>query len=161
MTNYRIFRNNIVEKLPDGRHVDPVLMSMARHHGETDEQIDEIVEFCSLRPIHVRQLDILLRNIGRRIPFLGSAIGVTTWEGDRLAICTMNMGNGLVWGSNQLKCSDSVIPETLRVTMRGRALGEVVEHPYLPKDLVLATVTQAKDHWVANFDAKRRPRKAA
>lgn len=161
MSGYRIFRGNIVETRSNGKHIDPVLMNMARHHCETDDEIDQLIEFLGLRPIHHRQLDILLRHMGRRVPFLGTSVAIDAWEGDRLITCTMTMGNGLVWSRNRLIYQNGVIPETLRTTLRGRGLGELVLHPYLPTDLTLANMTQAKDHWSVNFDAKRRPRKAA
>jgi len=159
LNQYRTFRGHIVEQMADGRMVDPVIMAMTRHHAETDEERSHIIEFCSVQGFDVRHLNILLLNMGRRTPFLGLNVMVRAQEDGRMVTCTTKLNDSLFWSDNRLKCDDSVLPETIRTTMRGKGLGHLVEHPYLPKDLPLASITQGKTHWVAMFNVNRKAAK--
>lgn len=160
MNKYRLFRSKIVQQMPDKTVVDPVLMCMIEHHAKTVEDAAAIRAFCTEPGFRLRHLQILLENIGNRTPFLGLNISVNTWEENRMATCSMKVSQDVFWADNLLKCNNCMLPETLLGTMRGRGLGELIDHPYLPKDLVIAKVTQGKTHLVVSFDVNAKPRMA-
>lgn len=165
MSAYRLFRGEIVEELPDGKVVDPFLMALVRHHSATPDDEAELLSFLRTNGFRLRHLEILLKRFGNRIPLLASRLDVTTWEGDRMLRCTnlaTTKGN-LHWSQAMLRCDHHPIPESIAPSMRHRRLGEVVEHPYMPPDLVIGTFEQVGARWTVQFEAlgRKAHRKAA
>jgi hypothetical protein len=164
MRPYRNLQGRIVEQMGPKLYVDPVLSSLIRHHvGEGDDEdtvrlTAGLLRFVSLR-IERDHLDVLLQMLPNPLPF--AAVNLST-RTDGMAhdvvriTCSTLLAPGVFWDGSSLKCENSVLPESVRTIARGMPLGDLVGHPYLPTDLPLASITQGKTHWVANFKAPKR-----
>lgn len=148
----------MVEEIGGGNHADPFLMTLIRHHSETPEDVDELVSFCRHQGFHIRHLEILLKRFGRRIPLMATRVSTTTWSGERMLRCTdlIMQAGGLRWHGGLLMSEGHPIPESVANAVRGRTLGEVIEHPYMPQGLVIDAFEQDGDRWTMRFKALTR-----
>lgn len=165
MRPYRSYQGAIVEALSNKLYVDPILTNMIRHHAgdgddeETRRAYDGFLRFVTLQRIERDHVDVVLQLAGRRLGFQGVNLLTTSARTDQGVVrvsCASKLSEQLFWDGRSLKCENSVLPETIRSTMRGRPLGELVQHPYLPDDLPIASLTQGTSHWVAHFNAPKR-----
>lgn len=133
--------------MEDGGLLDPVLFAIVRHHADSEEDRVDLVEFMRTGVVGVAQLRILLRHLGNRRPLLMDGFSTSTTAGRlpgrsgaklRNATCTMSLDNGRAsWAQGRLTVNRLKLPETVLSNLDGRPLGDVVDHPYLPGDLVI------------------------
>jgi hypothetical protein len=136
-------------QLPDGGLVDRVSMAIVRHHADASADRRDIVEMLRTGA-SMAQLEILLRHLGNRRTLLMSSFSTTTTNGRlpgrnggrlRNVACSMSLRSGqVVYGGGRLTLTHLTLPDTVMTGLVGRPVSTVIEHPYLPDDLVIASV---------------------
>lgn len=134
--------------MEDGGMLDPVLFAVIHHHADSKDDRLDLIEFVRTGVTGIDQLRVLLKHLGNRRPLLMDAFSTGTTAGRlpgrggaklRNATCTMSLDHGRVcWGQGRLTVNRMKLPETVLSNLDGRPLGDVVDHPYLPGDLVIA-----------------------
>lgn len=157
MTETAYYRDTIVARRGK-RWIDPILLALINHHGDTEDARRDIEEFC-LHDVNAGQFDILLRNLGIRQGLLAREMTlVDQWEGERIITAKITFGdNGEIWwGPNRLTIHGLTLPDTVADALVGRTVDAVVEHPYLPRDLVIARADVTTSTVDLSFQANRR-----
>lgn len=136
-------------QLPDGGLVNRVAMAIVRHHADDPADRMDVVEMMRTGTSMV-QLEILLRHMGSRKPLLMSSFSTTTTNGRlpgrnggrlRNVDCSMSLRSGqVVYGGGRLTLTHLTLPDTVMTGLVGRPVSSVIEHPYLPDDLIIGSV---------------------
>lgn len=153
---YREYNFCILEDIGD-RLVDPVLMSIIRHHANEHLEQRDIIEFCS-ESFHAQQLDKLLRRCGKRESLAVKTISVengfdTYGTQKPVTIASVEMSDMLRWEGGRFLACTGTIPESTANALVGKPLRHLLEHPYLPSDLPIRQVVTHDTHWTATFSA--------
>jgi hypothetical protein len=133
----------------DGIRIDVMLTTMIRHHVTTEQEFADVLEFMKM-PCDVKHFDILFRNMGRRLPLAVSWLNVERQRGDTIMRGNMHFGPELYWSNGQLIVG-ARMPEAVLMALEGRLMTEIVDHPYMPRTLRIASMRQERtsSRWVA------------
>lgn len=135
-------------------HVDPVLLTLARHHSLDDDDVYAILDFVSCAKVEMRQFGILLSNIGRRRAPLIDGIEVSTYGGSDTMLSNMTFaGHGMKWIGGRISLRRDMPPDTVVTALAGRPLRDLVTHPYLPTDVRIDTLNPRDDGWSVGLRA--------
>lgn len=137
-------------------HVDPVLLTLARHHAATDDEVHAILDFVSCAAIEMRQFAIMLTNIGRRRMPLVDGIEVSNYASDTMLSNMTFASHGMRWIGGRISLRQDMPPHTVVAALEGRRLGDLVEHPYLPRDVRIGTPVARDDGWSVGIQADAR-----
>ena len=151
----RLFRGELVEDLPDGKVADPFVMALVRYHARSPQDEADLLAFLRAPGFQKVHLEMLLKRLGPCLPLLASRIEVTTWEGGRMLKCNaLSLPNGVRWRDGTMSCDNNPLPDSVAVSIEGRRLGDVIQHPYLPAHLVIDWFEQAGARWSVRFRAQ-------
>ena len=147
MTVYRNFHGSVVAEIGD-RLIDPVLLAFARHHASTPGEIDAVLDFVSCASVNMRQLGILLDNLGTNERPLMTSLEVSAYDAARTMICTMHFEESeMTWRGGVLSMDRDAPPASLMAALVGGPLHRFIEHPYLPRDMVIDAMSQNGEGW--------------
>ena len=127
--------------------IDAAYAQLLRHHTSTPEEMADVVAF-SQETFTTRQLGILFANMGPRLPLLVPDMRIERKRQGGLLRADLRFDLHVRWSSGRLKVSQSMIPHTLATAMTGRPMRAVLDHPYVPDDLVVASVGERDGTWV-------------
>lgn len=127
--------------------LDAGLATMLRHHTSTPEEFDAAVRFCQ-DPFSPQQLEILLAHMGPRLPISVEDVHVERKNYGKVLRCDMQFRAGLRWTSGRIVMSKSHLPDTLAAVITGRPLSDVIDHPYIPRGLVIREVEEQNGQWI-------------
>jgi hypothetical protein len=137
-------------------HVDPVLLTLARHHAATDDEVHAILDFVSCAAVEMRQFAILLANIGRRRMPLVEGIEVSSYASDTMLSNMAFASHGMKWIGGRISLSRDMPPDTVVAALEGRRLDDLVAHPYLPGDVRIGTIAARDGGWSVGIQADAR-----
>lgn len=122
--------------------IDSLLAEMARHHTTTQAEFDDVIAFLR-HPFHHSQLDILLRNVGRRLPLAVTYLKVERSNGDSELRGIMHLTPFIYWSSGRA-IVDQTIPDTVLLALKGRPFTDFIDHPYIPRGLLIGEACPEK-----------------
>jgi len=133
--------------------VDRLIMQMIRHHSNDARDRADLLDYVLADGmLCMERFGILLRHVGPRLPFAAAEMKILRPAG-RTLLCNIDFGpeTGLWWRDGTLWQAFGQMPDTLVVQMPGRALRDLVTHPYLPTDISIATFTSSGERWQATL----------
>lgn len=133
----------------DGRRIDVMLSTMIRHHVTTDEEFADVLEFMTM-PCDMKHFGILVRHIGRKLPLAVNYLNIERQHENNTLRGYMHFGPELYWGRGQLIIGTR-LPEAVLMALEGRLMTEVIDHPYIPRTLRIASMRPEKgsNRWIA------------
>lgn len=139
---YRMVQGHLFDEF-HGVLVDPFLLALIRHHTDAQKEQTDIVRFCS-SPFDTEQLSILL-------PLLESKRNILDVELTKLANSqgiAVKIDFGDIWWHPK---GEIVFvgrpPDVILSALPGRPVSDVLEHPYVPRDMIVDGVSEGGGLW--------------
>lgn len=127
--------------------VDAAYACLLRHHTSTQDELAEAVGF-SQETFSMRQLGALLSHMGPRLPIMAQDVHIERKDRGRVLRAEIRFDLDTRWVSGRLSVSQSVLPHTVATAAIGRPLTDILDSPYLPAHLVVASVDDVNGCWV-------------
>lgn len=147
--SYRLHRGSIGMEI-HGKILDPIFIGMLQHHAVTQEEREDIIHLA-FEHVGDRSLPTLFKYIGSRRPLEVETLHIEPW-GKRQIVTSVEMKGeaGVSWRNNILS-GRGELPETTLLRMPGQGARNLVDHPYIPEDLIIHAITQKGMRWEASF----------
>ena len=127
--------------------VDAAYAQLLRHHTSTPDELAEAVAF-SQELFTMRQLGILLAHMGPRLPLAAEDVHVERKNRGGVLRADIRFSLHVRWTSGRLCISRPHLPDTLAMAAIGRPLRDVLDHPYIPENLVIASIDERDRQWI-------------
>lgn len=155
MAIFRRLRDTVVEEVGN-RLVDPVLMAFVRHHADTEDDREDLLSYLGQTGVvDWTRLAVLTKHLGTRRTLLLATIEIEAFNGGRTLVSKIDFGehHQLWWKAGRLIQYENMPPQTIAAALPGRPLSDLIEHPYLPRDILIDTFESSDARWSASLRA--------
>ena len=97
----------------------------------------------------MRQLGILLAHMGPRLPIMAEDVHVERKNQGRVLRAEIRFSLNVRWITGKLCISRPHLPDTVVAAAIGRPMTDILDHPYIPANLIIASMEEHNGRWVA------------